>query len=668
MSKNKNKPTGPTATNAEALDIQKSSGEFAKMLQGVELEGSLAERAHQVGELIEGILKGEVKANLDVANSADVSLPTPIVRSSLVGVSSAVPAAFTVAQLQSIFGSQATPSSANQQIARHTAIVPLFRGLLGPMDAIVPTTTAIKTVVTSELEIVYAQRSRYKEARGRVAVRHDLRMHRAYDPDARCMSAEGSVWDKLSAVGFNQTQFLRLMNSLAYLREGFSLQRGNDGLIEPDQKGNWLHTMDELDAALDRTRGDSVADRERALMGMFGDAWKTKFNFTRHNYDGADVARIVLSRQLDADFTSTDLHGIIEANKEHQVSPPGLMGILYTNKIAGVLNAQRGQAWGMLIDVSKNGELSPTQQRELAFWTEIAMEQDYRQFQLAMLREQGQINTLTPEELEAMKRLQDRTRFGSFVTDEDYKTLSSLQSKISDPYAHELERTASGGMAVKLTDQEREQLKLSGIDHWHIPHESTPWYWISRTGVVADILANLGLGGRCKLTRLNGPETDPVFQFGTIRQCVESGLKTYADIGKILSEEEHEHVRSRLGTMNSAIDRAMERLKQWLRKELSLQEKTEPQNVPFWDVPLKYPHRGLEEANWWNVNRIPEAQRSAEQRLFWEQHRFDGLTATDKQHYVRAIRIRDRAVEELGKELRLDNRYVPDFTPVMTRR
>src|SRR6185437_5627279 len=252
MSKNKNKPTGQTATNhSGALDIQKSSGEFAKTLQGVQLEGVLAERAHQVGELIEGILKGEVKANLDSTNSVDPSFATPIARSSLVGVGSAVPAAFTVVQLESIFGAQASPTSANQQIARHTAIVPLFRGLLGPMDAIVPNTLAIKQIVNSELQIIYAQRSRYREARGRAAVRHDLRMHRAYDPDACGMSGHLSVWDKFASVGFNQVQFLRLMNCLAYLREGFALQRGNDGLIEPDQKGNWLHTMDELDAALD---------------------------------------------------------------------------------------------------------------------------------------------------------------------------------------------------------------------------------------------------------------------------------------------------------------------------------------------------------------------------------------------------------------------------------
>jgi hypothetical protein len=307
--------------------------------------------------------------------------------------------------------------------------------------------------------------------------------------------------------------------------------------------------------------------------------------------------------------------------------------------------------------------LSSEEQEQLAFWTEVAMEQDYRQFQLALLKEQQGQPALPDRDSSTRKRLEDRARFGSFITDDDCATLGSLQGKISDPYAHELERTMFGGMAVKLTSKEREMLKLSGIDNWHVPHESTPWYWISRTGVVADILANLGLGGRCKLTRLNGPETDPVFQLGTIRQCVDSGLKTYADIDKILSAQEHQAVNARLGTINSAIDAAMTRLEEWLKNELKVRDL---KGLPFWDVPLKYPDRGVEEANWWSTNRIPEAQRSAAQQDYWTKHRFDGLDEKQKADYLLAIAIRNRAVEELGRELRLDDRFVPDFQPVMT--
>jgi hypothetical protein len=671
VAKNKGKQPIAVATGAESADrlaVERNSGEIARLLHGVESEQSLSERVNKTGELIQAILQGQVRSSFEGSAGGGsremLTLTAGIARSSLVGVGSGVPAAFTIAQLQALFGAQ---GGSTQQIARYTAALSMFRGLLGPVDSMSSAQEAIKPAIASELEAVYAPRSAYQEQRGRAAARRDLRQHRAYDTQARSLSETISVWDKLVAIAFNPRQFQRVLTCLAYLREGFALQRGNDGLIDPDQKGNWLHTMDEMDAVLDRTVGRSHAEIERALMGMFGDAWKTKFNFTRHNYDGAEVARIVLSRQLDSDFTASDVQGIVEANREHQVSPPAFMGALYVNKISGTLNAQRGALWGELIEKSKTNEMTADEQNQLAYWTEVAMEQDYRHFQLALLKQHPSPSASTTE-AQAGKSLEERARFGSFITDEDFKALVSIQRKIANPYAQELEDTAAGGKAVKLSDLEREFLRLSGIDHWHIPHERTPWFWISRTGVVADILANLGVGGRCKLTRLNGPETDPAFQFATISACVSSGLKTYADIDKLLNAEEHDYILARLNTVNGAVDRAMSRLEAWLRDDLGLEENESLQDIPFWDAPLKYPHRGADEAHWWNANRIPEAQRTKAQQQLWSERRFDGLTDKERIDYLRAIRIRDRAVEELGRELRLDDKLVPDFKPVMCSR
>jgi hypothetical protein len=626
--------------------------------------GPVTERARIVGELIDRILNGVETASTGYVIDSSHPSKARITRSNLVGLGSSVPASFTLAQLQELFGGQTT--AVNEQIARRQTGVSLFSGLLGALDAMAQTVEQGKPVAPGDIETVFAKRTAQREARGRVAVRHDLRLHRSYDVSAQRLSDTTSVWDKLMDAGFYKQPLRRILTCLAYIREGFALQRGPDGKIDPDQKGNWLHTIDELDAILDRTAGCPMHDVERAIMGMFGDSWKTKYNFTRHNYDGAAVAQTVLSRMLDNEFTAQDVTGIVEANKEHQVSPPGLMGILYVNKIAGALNSQRAKRWGELVAQSKARTLEAKLQSELAYWTELAMEHDYRQFQVNLLADQALDRQLAPQDENMKQRLEDRIRLGSFITDEDYATLASLRSKLGNPYAYELERTARGGMVVKMTNTEQAFFRLSGIDYWHVPHQSTPWYWVSRTGVIADILANLGLGGRCKLTRLNGPETDPVFQFPTIRDCINSGLKTYADVDKILSPEEFLYVQSRLGTMNSGIELAMRRVAAWLREEEHSQNNQPLAELPFWDVPLKYPKRGVYESEWWDINRIPQIARTAEQQQFWEEHRFDGLTDQDKKDYLRAIKIRDRAVEELGKELRLDNKFIPDFKPVMS--
>jgi hypothetical protein len=621
-------------------------------------------------------LEGKFAPAAEVAET--MPLRARIARSSLMGAASGLPAGFVNAELQSVMDGHGLASK--EAIAGDMAGFAAFGALMGPLDAFLPTGERARPRPENELEAMYAQRSSFQEAMGRAAVRHDLSLHRAYDVEANGLG-EGSVLDKFKSEGFTPAQENFLMTMLAYVREGFANQRGRDGKIEPDQKGNWLHTLDEFDAGLDITRGMPSEFRTKMLLAMFGDSWKTKKNFTWHNLDGAEVAKIVAGRYVGKDgFTAEDLLGAVESNKEHQVSPSGLMGILYANKISSVINAERGAELKRLNETAANGTadgagLSAGDAARREQLQAMVDGQNARAARIAELSAQEKQGGLSEAETQELAALKDRNRYGAFFNDHEHGVLSSLQRKIADPYSFELERTPEGGMAVKLTRQatpdgpmgEQDMLKLAGPEYWHIPHPDTPWFKESRMGVMADILANLGPGGRRKLTGLNGPETEQVFEFPRIRQCVDSGLKTYADIDKILSPEEYQYVQNRLGNMNGAIDQALSRVGDWLRSLPENRDNPNLENVPFWSSDLVYPNRGEFEADWRTVNRIPSAQRTAEQQAFWEAHRFDGLSESQKQDYLRAIEIRNRTVEELGRELRRDDQYVPDFRPVMRR-
>ena len=552
-----------------------------------------------------------------------------------------------------------------QKIAEMASFA-MFGTLMGPIDAALLRGAEGKIASPSDIDRVYEARTPGQLRRGHAAVRNDMANHRAFDENAGQLSSTMSVWDKLSAVSFNEAQKSRIMNSFAYVREGFAQRRGVDGCIDPDQKGNWLHTMDELDAVLDKTQGQSPADVERSLMTMFGDAWKTKRNFTTHNVDGRQVALRVLGRQTDEYFTAKDVHGIGEASAEHQISPPGLMGLIYVGMIKTDLNAER---CGLLSDLNsrtKSETLTGADAKTYQQLTDLAQSDEERLIELDRLL---QLDGPDAAEQARIEELTERTKAGRFLSDEEYAAVNSLQSKISDPYAYPIEPTSSGGYGVRLSELERQLLGRTGLDHWYRPHEDTSWYKESRDGVVADILANLGLGGRRKLTGLNGPDTDPLYEFGTIRECVNSGMKTYADIDKILSPQELVFVKTRLGSVNQGVSRAISRTAEWLLREEPELSKNDPdlEHVPFLsdNAPLVYPSRGAHEFRWRLINKIPEADRKPEEALFWKQHRMDGLDATQQEDYLRAVRIRDHVVEELGKELRMDDRFVPDFRPVM---
>lgn len=545
----------------------------------------------------------------------------------------------------------------------------LLGTLMGPIDAALLRGAEGKIASPSEIDRVYEARSRGQLRRGHAAVRNDMANHRAFDAEALQLSTTMSVWDKLSAVQFNDSQRDRIMNSFAYVREGFAQRRGADGQIDPDQKGNWLHTMDELDAVLDRTHGQHPAAIEKSVMAMFGDAWKTKRNFTTHNVDGRQVALKVLGRQTDSEFTAEDVHGIGEANAEHQISPPGLMGMIYAGMIKGGLNAERSSLFNDLSAKAKTETLVGMDAETYKQLSELSGQDEARLSELATLQEMPDPDAAT---LAIMNALLERTKAGRFLSDDEYEAINSLQEKIGNPYAFPVEPTATGGYGVSLTKIERQLLERTGLDYWYRPYEGTAWFKESRDGVVADILANLGLGGRRKLTGLNGPDTDPLYEFGTIRECVNSGLKTYADIDKILSEEELSFVRTRLGSVDQGVSRAIARTAEWLKQQEPQLTESDPEleRVPFLSdsAPLVYPQRGANEFRWRQINKTAEADRTPEEAAFWRDHRMDGLDATQQEDYLRAVRIRDHVVEELGKELRIDDRFVPDFRPVMHRR
>jgi hypothetical protein len=120
-----------------------------------------------------------------------------------------------------------------------------------------------------------------------------------------------------------------------------------------------------------------------------------------------------------------------------------------------------------------------------------------------------------------------------------------------------------------------------------------------------------------------------------------------------------------LANTDAAIEHARGRTAQWLRKQLNVPEGQDLPLIPYWNEPLKYPDRGAQEVEYWRVNKVPPANRTAAEQEFWTDHRYEGLNDQQVKDFQLAAKIRDHMVDELRKEQRVDGSLPPEFHPVM---
>jgi hypothetical protein len=510
----------------------------------------------------------------------------------------------------------------------------------------------------ADIERLFPAYSEIQLRRGRAAVEADLRVHRAFDAEG----SPRSVWDKLQQLGLSAVQLNIILNAAAYLRENFANHRGPDGLIDPDQMSNWLHTLDELDEVLESTCGATPEQIVHSAMAMFGDSVKNKRNFMVHNLDGTTAWSIVGPRLGDV-FSAQDVHAIGEANKEHQIGPPELMARIYCSCIIGALNAQRTEVLSLL-STKTLADMTAQDRGDLLFLAGLKQCFDTRACELAALHARD--GALHETDKVRMEFLVSRQQDGPFVTDEEAAAISGIYSKLSNPFNAPLCDTPSGGKSIYFEGKEKELFRFTGNEFWYVPDASTPWYYQSRIGIDADSKANYArIGGFRKLLHLNGPETDTFFQFPTLDSCLQSPRSSYAQVWTIITEEGQRQAETRLSETDNAVVRAKAATEAWLRKLLNLDIEQPMPEIPFWNCDLVYPERGTAEHDWWRIHKTCEADRTPAEQAFWQHHRFDSLNVQQRSDYLLAIRIRDYMVDQLGREQRLDGRIPDDMTPVM---
>lgn len=414
-----------------------------------------------------------------------------------------------------------------------------------------------------------------------------------------------SVLDQFSESGLSISQKYRVLNSLAQVREQFVNQRIN-AKIEPDQQGNWIHTLGEFGRVIDASKAgklSAIQTEDSLLSSMFADAIKSKANFFNHHMDGALAADHALSNQFGDGFTRSRLDGIVNAIKEHQIGPPEFMSKLYAGRIKGALNF-----------------------------------------------------TLTAEQESA---------------------LASLQKKIADPLNPNIEKytTPEGSSALVLTAEEKDLLRLTGTPEWYVPSQTNPWNDVSRAVIDGDSIDNyFTAGGIGKIASLGGPESDKWFMTKQLDNAqlqadstsnIGSARMSGVDAWKLLTPASRTLAQSSLAQTEAAIASSKEQVANWLLKEKGIDPSK--QEVPFFNSELKYPQFGEADSDWWNIHRMPNDKRSIEQQKFYDEHRFDGLTAEEQEAFLLAKDIRELAVNTLRAAQRLDGQQASQYEPATER-
>lgn len=426
-------------------------------------------------------------------------------------------------------------------------------------------------------------------------------------------STRKSVLSKLEESNLAPEQKTRVMNALAEVREHYSasrVEREGLSIIDKDQRINWDHTKGEFGKVLDASKrlGLSPAETEDALLAsMFSDSVKHAKNFATHHLDGALAADVSLKRM---GLPNDRVERIVDAIREHQISPPKFMAMIY------------------------GGMLKPQNEAEKA-------------------------------------------------------AADNIKKYISDPMNAPYKDTPNGRV-VALSDEERAMFKRdTGNEEWYLPRDG------SRQSGISDALRR-GDGddnyrsprGAAKIVEIRGPETAPFFADKNLEASINSVRTSEADDFKLLTDRvatarkelgaDHPNVKALESEVEAAkktvqnndeqIALANGRVESWLKETLGLKP-TEPlPDVPFFNSELKYPNRGENDANWWNINRTPESARTEEQQAFWKAHRYDGLSASEIDAYNMAIKIRARMAQELRRDP-VTGEYPPgDYKPVMTRR
>lgn len=413
-----------------------------------------------------------------------------------------------------------------------------------------------------------------------------------------------SVLDQFRNSDLSISQKYRVLNSLAQVREHFVQQRSNDH-IEPDQQGNWIHTQGEFGRVIDATRNAKMTPAQ-----------------TEDALLSSMFADAVKSK---ANFFTHHIDGALAAD---HVLGKEMGGGFNRTRLDGVVNAIREHQIG------------------------------------------------PPEFMAGMYANRIKAALNFKLTPEQETNLASLQKKMASPLSSPQERASDGSSVLKLTTEEKYLLRLTGTKEWYVPNESNPWNKVSRAVIDGDTIDNYYTpGGIGKIAGLGGPESDKWFMNRRIDGDVPaidrstnigSARHSAQDAGSLLTPTSKPLAERGVALTEDAIAHAKEKTAEFLKKEKGVDPAK--QDVPFFNSDVKYPNFGEHDAQWWNIHRMMADKRSPEQQKFYDEHRFDGLSAPEQIDFLRAKEIRDNVAAELRAAQRLDGKQPAEYQPSTAKR
>lgn len=452
------------------------------------------------------------------------------------------------------------------------------------------------------IESMFAPLTLQELTQSRALVERDLSLYRSADG--------GSVLDKLKNSGLPPKHVDLVLNLMAEIRENYARQATN-GVISPEQKGSWLHSIGELAEVIDVAKINKLTPdqtRNAAIAAMFSDGvksgWSKSFggNFFTHHLDGALAAEIVVSRQAGESLSNADIDAIRHAILEHQIGPTKFMGTEYAKQIASGINDERQRE---LESLEKKSSKSADDQQRLSELTKLSKDYDQRAEQLKSLVKAQQDATNRGLELPTLERefqiqeLENRQKYGRFLTAEEVSKVAGVEKSICEPLASEVEPDPRGGKRLAFDAEQRELLRRyvgSGTENWHVPDKANEWDGVSQTLRTADALDNYFcqtdrdgrvVKGPFKIAQLRGPLS--VTPDADIHETILAIQGSEDGALDLMNEAERKVAESRSQQSKVVYAEALKSTEMFIRQRLNLAPEQPLPRVPFWNEKLTLP-------------------------------------------------------------------------------
>jgi hypothetical protein len=465
-----------------------------------------------------------------------------------------------------------------------------------------------------------------------------------------------SILDQIKKSGLSQGQVDRVLNVMAEVRESSAAQRTDNGSMKPEQRGSWLHAIGELSEGISSFQANNPAPADKTaaardmqdavLAGMLSDSNKAGWskaaggNFFTHHLDGALAADEILKRYSSHDFSETDRKAIVQAILEHQISPPGFMGMAYSGQVREGINRD-GQADFDRLSKADPKSLSEQDKSRLNQLNELNDSFNRRQTEIDKLKTAA---GPSEDEKTQLTQLEAQQKDGRWVPAEQSAQIADIQKKIANPFKSPAENDELGGKRLAFSEEQRALLRKyvgNGTENWRIPDASTPAAKISATVIAADCRDNYfcttdadgkPVKGPFKIASLRGPTSvTPDASLQDANTGINNSARGSLDL---MQPADRAAAEERIKQSDVVFQDAKEKTRDWLKREKGITG-----TIPYLDEPLQ---------------NMPAPGASAEEKKAFAQRPDVKLANEIQQHFA----------EELLQMRRFDNANPADMKPV----